>query len=40
MEINFECQKCKNVFNCEIGKIGLDEQMMRPTFEKPVVESL
>ncbi len=37
MEINFECKKCRREFDCEMGKIGINEQTMRPTFEKPIV---
>lgn len=37
MIINFECTKCHKVFNCEMGRIGIDESTMRPTFEKKIV---
>ena len=31
MIINFECKKCNHEFDCEMGKIGIDESSMRPT---------
>ena len=37
MEISFECKKCRKEFDCEMGKIGINEQTMRPTFEKPII---
>ena len=37
MEINFQCKKCRQEPDCEIGKIGMNEQTMRPDFEKPIV---
>ena len=37
MIINFECKKCNQEFDCELGKIGIDESSMRPTFEKDIV---
>lgn len=37
MEIRFECKKCRKEFNCEMEKIGINEQTMRPTFEKPII---
>jgi hypothetical protein len=37
MEINFECKDCRKTFDCEVGKIGINERSMRPTFEKPIV---
>ena len=33
MEINFQCKKCRQEFDCEMGKIGMNEQTMRPDFE-------
>ena len=36
MEINFECKECRMAFDCEVGKIGINERTMRPTFEKPI----
>lgn len=37
MIINFECKKCKNEFDCEIGAIGINEKTWRPDFEKPII---
>ncbi len=37
MEINFECQKCKNSFNCDVGQVSIDETTMRPKFEKKMI---
>ncbi len=37
MIINFECKGCKKEFDCEMGKIGINEQTWRPDFEKPII---
>ena len=37
MIINFECKKCHKEFDCEMGKIGINEVTMRPDFEKPIL---
>ena len=37
MVINFECKGCKKEFDCEMGKIGINEQTWRPDFEKPII---
>ncbi len=37
MIINFECKGCKIEFDCEMGKIGINEQTWRPNFEKPII---
>ncbi|MEA2039663.1 MAG: hypothetical protein U9N82_07490 [Thermodesulfobacteriota bacterium] len=37
MKINFECTKCQKEFDCEMGKIRINETTMRPDFEKPIV---
>lgn len=37
VEINFECQKCKNIFNCDVGQVSIDEKTMRPKFENKLV---
>lgn len=34
MEINFECQKCKTIFDCDVGQVSIDEKSMRPRLEK------
>ena len=36
MEINFKCKKCKRIFDCEIGEITINENTMRPVFEKEI----
>ena len=37
MEISFECKKCRKEFHCEMGKIGINEQTLRPDFERPII---
>jgi transcription elongation factor Elf1 len=37
MIINFECKKCHKEFNCDVGKIGINESTLRPDFEKPIL---
>jgi len=37
VEINFECQKCKKDFNCDVGRVSIDEKTMRPKFEKKLI---
>ena len=37
MVINFECKGCKQEFDCEMGKIGINERTWRPDFEKPII---
>ena len=37
MTINFECKKCWSKFDCDVGKIGIDDSGMRPTFSKDIV---
>ena len=37
MEINFECKKCREDFDCDMGKIAINEDTMRPDFEKAIV---
>lgn len=37
MKINFECQKCKRIFDCEVGKITIDEDSLRPIFENKII---
>ena len=37
MEINFECKKCKKIFDCDVGQVSIDEKAMRPIFEKKLV---
>jgi len=35
--INFQCKKCQKEFDCEMGKIGINEQTLHPDFEKPII---
>jgi len=37
MVINFECKGCKKAFDCEMGRIGINEQTWRPDYEKPII---
>jgi len=37
LEINFECQKCKMIFDSNVGQVSIDEKAMRPRFEKKLV---
>lgn len=37
MTINFKCKKCRKEFDCDVGKIGINENTIRPNFEKPIV---
>ncbi|MDA3834181.1 MAG: hypothetical protein PF495_12380 [Spirochaetales bacterium] len=37
VEINFEWQKCKNIFNCDVGQVSVDEKIMHPKFENKLV---
>ena len=37
MFINFECKKCKVEFNCDVGKIEIDEEKLRPIFENDII---
>ena len=37
MTINFECKKCHREFDCDVGRIGIDDTGMCPTFEKDIV---
>ena len=32
--INFQCKKCRKEFDCDVGKIGINEKTMQPDFEK------
>ena len=36
MEINFECKKCGNVFDCDVGTITVHENSDRPQFEQSI----
>ncbi len=37
MEINFECKKCSRIFNSDVGTIKINEQTLRPDFEKSII---
>jgi len=36
MEINFQCKKCKKIFDSDVGLITINEQTFRPDFEEPI----
>ena len=36
MEINFECKKCRNIFDCDVGTITVHENSDRPQFEQSI----
>jgi transcription elongation factor Elf1 len=37
MTINFKCKSCKQEFDCDVGKISINEETMRPDFEKAII---
>jgi rubredoxin len=37
MIINFKCKGCGQVFDCDIGTIGINDQTFRPVFEKQII---
>jgi rubredoxin len=37
MEINFECQKCGILFDCDIGTVTFPENSDKPDFEKEII---
>jgi rubredoxin len=37
MMINFECKRCYQEFDCEVGDISFSEDGTRPVFEKNIV---
>ena len=37
MIINFECKQCKKEFDCDMGTIGINDETLRPDFEKPII---
>jgi hypothetical protein len=37
MIINFDCKKCRQEFDGDVGKIAVDAKSMRPLFEKAIV---
>ena len=36
MEINFECSKCRSIFNNDVGNVSVDENTLRPQFENEI----
>jgi hypothetical protein len=37
LTINFECKGCHQEFDCDVGNIGINEETLRPDFEKPII---
>jgi len=37
MEINFECKKCRGIFNSDGGIIKINEKTFRSVFEKTII---
>ena len=37
MVINFECQKCRTLFDCDIGTVTFPENSDKPDFEKEII---
>ncbi len=37
MEINFQCKKCQQEFDCEMGVVRINVEERQPDFEKPIV---
>ena len=37
MEINFKCKTCNLIFDCEIGKVKINEKTMRPIFKEKII---
>ena len=35
--INFECTQCRDVFDCDVGSVDIDEKTYRPKFSNPIV---
>jgi hypothetical protein len=35
--INFQCKKCGEQFDCDVGRISINDQTMRPDFERPIL---
>ena len=35
--MNFKCKKCKVVFDCDIGNFTIDESVMSPVFDNPIL---
>ena len=37
MVINFECQKCRSLFDCDIGTVTFPESSDKPDFEREII---
>lgn len=37
MIINFECSKCANIFDYDVGSVSISEETFRPEFEKKII---
>jgi len=37
MVVEFECRKCQQEFECEVGQVAVDEASLRAVFQKPIV---
>ncbi len=37
MNINLECKGCCKIIDCDVGKVSINDQTMRPDFEKPII---
>jgi Zn finger protein HypA/HybF involved in hydrogenase expression len=37
MEISFECEKCKGIFDSDVSVIKMNDKTFRPDFEKPII---
>ena len=37
MEINFECKKCRSIFDGDVGSVIIPEKSMRPQFENAII---
>jgi hypothetical protein len=35
--LNFQCKKCRKVFNCDVGSVEVDEKTFRPVFGNKIV---
>ena len=37
MKINFECKKCQDIFDCDVGAVSICESSFRPQFENEII---
>ena len=35
--INFQCKKCRQAFDCDVGAARVDDKAYRPKFTNPIV---